>query len=219
MYRQMLYAQWLSARQAVVLFMVLAFAAPLFTVYYGGNLASAGGSEVAYWLVAAEKIGRAMPVFALFLGVFVGYAAWAPDHLGKHVYALSLPVPRPMFVLLRFAAGVTLLGAPVLALGLGALVASFAVTLPAGVHAYPVQLTLRFAFATLVTFAIFFALSIGTRRGLLVVLGAVAGVLLADLLLATADVRYSVSEQLFYLLTNWPGPLSILMGRWALFDV
>lgn len=219
MFSQVLRTQWLASRQVVLVFVVLAFAAPLATVYYGGSLTTAGASRISGWLVGAEAIGSAIPIIAMFLGVALGIATWAPDHLGKHVYALALPLPRSLFVLLRFGAGVTLMLVPVAALGLGAIIATLAVDLPTGVHAYPMQLTLRFAFASLACFAIFFAMSIGTKRVLLALLGMIGGVLLADLLVQTFGGETHVSETVLYLLTNWPGPLSILLGRWALFDV
>ncbi len=221
MYRQILRSQWLALRLSVALLAVLGFALPLLTVTYGGALENAPSETVAQWLFASQKIGVLIPGLALLVGLLLGIGTWAPDHAGKHVYALSLPVPRPMYVLLRFAAGATLVAAPVLALGVGSTVAALSVTLPSGIHAYPAQLTLRFAMACLVCFAIFFAISISTRRAALAVLGLLGGVLLADLLLAALSISgaASVSESVIYLLTNWPGPLAILMGRWALFDV
>ena len=146
--------------------------------------------------------------------------AWAPDHLGRHVYALSLPVPRWQFVLLRYAAGGTLLALPVAALGLGAVTASLAVNLPPGIHAYPVALTVRFALAALLCFSMFFSIAIATKRAVLLVLGAIGAVLLGDLLYGTlTQGRFSLTLMLFEGLTTWPGPLAILLGRWALFDV
>lgn len=219
MFKQVLYAQWLASRTPVLVFVVLAFTAPLATVYYGSGVGLDGSGQVSAWLIGAEKIGAAIPIIALFVGVYLGIAAWAPDHLGKHVYALSLPVPRWMFVLLRFGAGATLLLAPLVALELGALLATMSVHLPEGVHAYPVQIALRFALASLTCFAIFFALSIATKRAILMVLAGAGGVLLTDVVLSTFAKDVHFTESVFYLLTNWPGPLSIMMGRWALFDV
>jgi len=151
--------------------------------------------------------------------VFVGMAAWTADHAGGHVYALSMPVSRPHFVLLRFAAGVALLLPVILAMGLGTAVATVAVDLPVGLHAYPAQLTARFALASLACFAIFFSISIATKRALLFTLGGVGGVLLAELLVQALGSEVSVTDTVLQLLTRWPGPLSILVGRWALFDV
>lgn len=221
MYKQVLKAQWLAARLPVALLAVLAFALPLLTVTTGGGMENAPAERVAQWLYASQQVGVLIPGLALLAGLLLGIGAWAPDHAGKHVYALSLPVPRSMFVLLRFAAGATLIAAPVAALGVGALVATLAASLPDGVHAYPVQLTVRFAMASLVCYAIFFAISIATKRAALATLGVICGVVLADVFLSSLSIKdaASVTGTVFDLLTTWPGPLSILMGRWALFDV
>jgi hypothetical protein len=220
-YRQVLKAQWMSARLPVVIVAVLGFVLPLLTVTYGGGLENAPTERVAQWLFAAEKIGVLIPGLALLVGLLLGISVWAPDHLGKHVYALSLPLPRPMYVLLKFAAGASLVAVPVSAFGTGALVAALSVRLPNGIHAYPVQLTVRFALACLVCYAIFFAISIATKRAALAVLGVICGVLLADVLVLSLDFKNAVSVTgwVFDLVTTWPGPLAILMGRWALFDV
>src|SRR5512135_2664379 len=127
MYRQVLHALWTALRLPVVLLAVLAFAVPLLTVTYGGNLESAPAGRVAQWLFAAQQIGVLIPGLALLVGLLLGMGAWMHDHAGKHVYALSLPVSRERYVVLRFAAGATLLLIPVAAIGLGALIAVLSV--------------------------------------------------------------------------------------------
>lgn len=219
MFAQVLKAQWLQARVIVILFLVVAFAVPLGSVYYGGDLRSMGSDDVSTWLGMSKTVGQVIPIVALSLGVLLGMAVWAPDHAGRHVYALSLPIPRWQLVLLRFAAGLVLLALPVAGLGVGAVIASSAVHLPSGIHAYPLQLTMRFALSATVMFAVFFAISIGTKRAVVATLGVVGGVLLADLLRTALGDQPVVVTWVFVALTTWPGPLAILMGRWALFDV
>lgn len=219
MFTEILRAQWRGSRFALVFLAVLAFAAPLTTVYWGGDLASSGSDRVATWLSAAERIASLLPYLALLVGVAAGFLAWAPDHAGRHVYALSLPVSRARFVTLRFAAGALIAVVPAAALLAGASIASFAVSLPEGLHAYPVQLTVRFLLATLTIYAIIFALSIATKRAQLLVAGVIGGVIVADILLAAWSVGVSVTATTLFWLTTWPGPLSILAGSWALFDV
>ncbi len=219
MFGQVLRAQWKYSRAAVAVFTVLCFAAPLATVYYRPGEVRTGGVPVSSWLLGAERVGAAIPVLALLLGVVFGLGAWAPDTAGRHVYALAMPVPRWHYVLLRFGAGAALTTFPVGSLVAGCLIAAAAVTLPEGVHAYPVQLGLRFGFAVLVCFALIFTLAIATRRAVLGVLGVLGGMVMADVLLGAAGQESVVTETMFRLLTTWPGPLSILIGRWALFDV
>src|SRR5205823_857995 len=104
------------------------------------------------------------PVLAAALGLLVAIATWAPDHRGRHVHALSLPLPRWRYVLLRFGAGATLLAAPIVAVSAGALLATWSATIPAGLQGYPGALAIRFALAVLVAYAVFFAVSAGTAR-------------------------------------------------------
>jgi hypothetical protein len=219
MYRQVLRSLWSGLRLPVLLLALVAFTLPLLTVTYGGGLRGAPTGRVAEWLYAAQQIGVLIPGLALVVGLLLGLGAWMHDHAGKHVYALSLPVSRERYVWLRFAAGATLLLVPVLALGAGALIATLSVRLPSGVHAYPVPLTGRFLMASLVCYGIFFAIAISTRRAAVAVLGVIGGLLLADLLLSAVGVGANVTPTVFMWLTNWPGPLAILIGRWALFDV
>ena len=219
MFRQVLTQQWVSLRAAVLVFIVIGFAVPLLTVVYGGGLNANDVARVAQWLDSSERIGVLIPGIALILGVVFGLGVWAPDQLGKHVYALALPVPRWQYSLLRFGAGAVLLAAPVAALGLGSFVAAWAVTLPTGLHAYPAQLAFRFALASLVCFAMVFALASATKQVALWLLGAIGGILLADLLLSAVGSNAEVTGRVITALITVPGPLSILTGRWALFDV
>jgi len=219
MLRRMLHAQWLAARLALAILALLAFALPLFTVFWGGDLATADAVLVAQWLSGSESAAALLPYLALLVGAATGFLAWSPDHAGRHVYALSLPVSRPRFVALRFACGAVLTALPAVALLAGAVLASLAVSLPEGLHAYPLQLTIRFLLVSLTIYAIIFALSIATKRAQLLTAGVIGGMILADLLLAAWNVRVGVTLQVLQWLTTWPGPLSILAGSWALFDV
>jgi hypothetical protein len=47
----------------------------------------------------------------------------------------------------------------------------------------------------------------------------IGGAVLVDIVLLTLAADFSITAEVFALLTNWPGPLAILTGRWALFDV
>lgn len=219
MYREMLRMQGRTTGLIVAVLTVVGFTAPLMTVLYGANLGRASTYTVGSWLEAATSVGAALPVIALISGVLLGMSVWSADHLGRHVYALSLPLPRWRYVLLRFGVGLTFLAAPVAAVTVGALIASSVVDLPEGLHAYPVPLSVRFGAAALVCYSLFFALSTATRRVALVLLGALGGFVLGDILLAALGQSGVVLETTFRLLTTWPGPLAILMGRWALFDV
>ena len=219
MFKQVLKAQWMTSRTAVALLTLLAFAVPLFAVFYGGDLTSSGRESVGEWLVGADRVAQILPLLAVLVGLLLGVAAWSADLAGRHVYALSLPVHRALYVTMRFGAGAILATIPGAALAASAFIASVAVSLPPGIHAYPVELALRFWLASLTIYAIIFAIAGATRRGQVITIAAIGGAVLVDLSFLMFGVDFSLTAEALYLLTRWPGPLSILTGRWALFDV
>ena len=146
-------------------------------------------------------------------------ATWAADHRGRHVHALTLPLPRWRYVLLRFGAGTTLLAAPILAVLVGALLATATATIPSGLQGYPVALALRFAVAVLVAFALFFAISAGTARTAGIILGSMAALVLVQVLASLADIPLNLVNALQVVILTWPGPLAVFTGRWMLVDV
>lgn len=219
MFKQVLIAQWITSRTAVGLLTVLAFAAPLFAVFYGGDLTSSGQEHVGDWLIGADRVAQFLPFLAVLVGLLLGVLAWSADLAGQHVYALSLPLNRPLYVTMRFGAGALLATVPGLALGASALIASVSVSLPPGIRAYPFELAVRFWLASLTVYAIIFAIAGATRRGQIIAIAAIAGAVLLDVTFLMFGVDFSVTAEALYLLTRWPGPLSILTGRWALFDV
>lgn len=219
MFKQVLFAQWLSSRLALAVLSVLAFALPLISVFYGGDIATTGRAALGEWLVVTDRVGQMLPYFAVLVGALLGVLAWSPDLAGRHIYALSLPVRRPVFVALRFGAGSVLALIPSVALAAGSAIASLAVRLPPGVRAYPLEISVRFTLATLTVYAIIFALASASRRSQLVIIGTICAAILLDLALVTLDVSFSVTAATLGAMTTWPGPLSILVGRWALFDV
>jgi hypothetical protein len=81
------------------------------------------------------------------------------------------------------------------------------------------EISVRFTLATLTVYAIIFVLASASRRSQLVIIGAIGGAVLLDLALVTFGASFSVTATTMTALITWPGPLSILVGRWALFDV
>jgi len=218
MFRMMLYTQWKWSRLAVVLGAVGAFALPVLSVgQFGASRASRW--EVQAMLGSIQAWGVLYPVLAIVLGLSIAALAWTYDHRGRHVYALSLPIPRWHYVLLRFGAGAVLLAGPVIALWAGTLAATGAATVPAGLHAYPTTLALRFALATLLAYSLFFAAASGTMRTARYILGAIGLIVAVDVLSAMAGMNLHIFESVFLRLIVWPGPLDILTGRWMLIDV
>ena len=218
MFRVMLYSQWKWTRLIVALGSIAAFALPLVSVQ-GAARADSNPLQAGELLQAVQSWGTLYPVLAAALGLLVAIATWAPDHRGRHVHAMSLPLPRWRYVLLRFGAGTTLLAAPVIAVSAGALLATWSATIPAGLQGYPVALAIRFALAVLVAYAVFFAVSAGTARTAGIILGLIGGVILVQIIAGVANIDLDLFGKLQVAILNWPGPLAIFTGRWMLIDV
>jgi hypothetical protein len=216
MLREMIKVQWLRSRIVALFAALLLFTFPLLVVRLGppGELYNVG-----MWLRNAELMGRMIPTIMLLYGMTLAALAWSDDTKGNHVYALSLPLPRERFIVYRFLAQLPALVLAPAGLLVGAFVAMAAVTLPSGVHAYPVALALRALLAGLTCYAIFFVIANSPRRAGLILCSVVGGLVAIDLLLGAVGVDDSVLGTVGKMITTWPGPLAILTGRWALFDV
>src|SRR3989454_2077866 len=218
MFRVMLYSQWKWSRLIVLLGSVAGFALPIISVQ-GAARADSSPLQAADLLRTVQSWGVVYPVLAATLGLLVAMASWTPDHRGRHVYALALPVPRWRYVLLRFGAGALLLAAPITAVLVGALLATWSAAIPAGLQGYPVALAIRFALAVLVAYAVFFAVSAGTARTAGIMLGLIGGVILVQIIAGVANLDLDLFGKLQIVVLNWPGPLAIFSGRWMLIDV
>ena len=217
MFRAILYTQWKWSRFPLLLGVLAGFALPLLSVQRVSNVTD-------YWqtrtmLASVQAWGILYPILAASLALLVAALAWAADHRGRHVYPLSLPVPRWHYVLLRFGAGLVLLAAPVVAVWIGGLLASSTVTIPTGLHAYPTMLAARFALAVFVTYAQWDASATAVQVAAGYVLGALAAVLVVEVIANAAGAHVSLLENLLLALVVWPGPLDVLTGRWMLIDV
>jgi hypothetical protein len=218
MFRMILFTQWKWSRLVLLLGVLAAFAVPLFSVQSAGD-PNQTAWEARRLLSAVGSWGVAYPLLATVIALALAMAAWGPDHRGRHVYALSLPVPRWHYALHRFGAGVVLLVAPALALWLGALLAAASATIPAGLHAYPGALAVRFALALGVAYAVFFAITAGTTRTAGYVLALVGAVIVVQLVALAAGFDVTLLPFLGDRLIMWPGPFEIFSGRWMLIDV
>ena len=218
MFRAVLYSQWKWSRLIIVLGTLAGFALPLLSLQ-GAARADRGALQAQELLRAVQSWGSLYPILATALGLLTAIAAWAADHRGRHIHALTLPLPRWRYVLLRFGAGMTLLAAPIVAVAVGSALAVLAATIPAGLQAYPVALTIRFALAVLVAYAIFFAISAGTARTAGIILAAFAAVVVVQVVASIANLDLDLFGTLQPLLLHGPGPLAVFTGRWMLIDV
>ena len=216
MFRAILFTQWQWTRLTVLIGAVVGFAIPVLSV---GDVSAAAVDQarVGELLNVQRAWGLGYPVLATALGLVVALSAWGADHRGRHVYALSLPLPRWQYALLRLGAGLLLLAVPVVAVWLGGLVASAAVIIPPGLTAYPASLTARFAMAMLVAYSLFFAISAGTERTAMYVLGVIGGLILAQVLFSTFSELVFMDDVGNFM--GRAGPVGIYLDRWMLIDV
>ena len=230
MFRQILFVNWKATRFGLLPFILAAFGLPLLSVQgirLGGVRESATmrGAELMY---GVSDWTHLYPTLAFALGTVLALMVWNWDHRGEHVYALSLPLPRWKYVLLKMGAGGVLLLVPVAVLWLGSLIAVSITEIPEGLRAYPTAITFRFLLGALISFAVFFALAAGTMRTAVILL--VAWVLLVFLgevvppalgriwgLPSLEDfrfLRWALNAAL-----SWPGPFEVLAGNWMRIDV
>ena len=225
--RQTLVLQWKAARWPLLPFVVAAFGLPLAAL----QSAQAGAARMPAaaaegLLLTLQNWTPLFPAMAALLGITIGLATWSWDHRANHVYALSLPLPRWRYVLLKFGAGVVLLLIPMIALFVGVLVGRGGLDLPDGLHAYPVALSLRFLLASLIVYAVSFALAAGTMRTAMYTISAfLAFVFFGSFIVTFAQEALGAPdlptpfELLMTAMLDWPGPFSVFGGSWMPIDV
>ena len=213
-WRVLLETQWAWTRGVLLLGSLVAFTLPLIAL----RAATGARSEVAFINeMQTWSVGYALTAGGV--GLTIAIASWSYDHRLRHVYALSLPVARWWYVLLRYTGGLVLAVLPAFALLAGAEIVAHSAAVPATLHAYPIALTLRFAFATAVGYSIFFAVSSATGRTAGYVLGAIALLIVAQIVLSYAGSAVNVLGRVSDVVFAAPGILAVFSGRWALIDV
>jgi len=228
MVQPMLFLHWKQVRFVLLPFMIAAYALPLLAVQgLGSPIGVLGPSLEAYRVVYTYAIWLpSFPLLATAIGVTLALSSWNWDHQLGHVYALSLPISRRRYAAMKMGAGAVLTLLPAAALWIGAHTAVSSITLPPGLHAYPDQLAIRFLAATLVAYALLFAMASGTIRTTLWVLAAIGGLLVLDVV-ATEWLfpwmgifhDHSLAGWLYRLLSTAPGPFQVFTGSWTLIDV
>jgi len=194
--------QWKGSAAAVALLAAAAFIVPLLAVQQAGFTAGDFRTwDLVVMLSAVESAGALFPILAIILGLTLSVGAWSADHQADHVYALTLPIPRWHYVLLRFGAGLVLILPVMLAVGLGCAVAVGSIDVPEGLRAYGSSITLRFGLAALVSYAATFALAVVAGLALRVA----AGSLPVDAELFVRAFAYACSGLTVFHLLPIPG--------------
>ncbi len=215
MFKVILETQWKWARMPLLLATVTAFTVPMISVRGLGEGVSSGIAAINA-MSDMEGVAIAYPLIAAAVGLLLALTAWGSDHRQGHYYALSLPIPRWRYSLLRLGAGFVLLAGPVIGIAIGSSVAVAAASIPAGLTAYPLALAIRFGLAAAMSYTIFFAIAAGSPR--------TAGIILAVLAIVVIAAWGSGNFDGFFIpimerINDWRAPLGIFGGRWMLIDV
>lgn len=213
-WRALFETQWKWTRGVLLLIAVTTFALPLLSLR-----SSAGARDDFSFISSIQAWAVGYAFAAAGLGLLVGILSWSYDHRLRHVYALSLPVERWRYSLMRFTGGLALISLPVATLFVSAEIVAHSSLIPPMLHAYPVALTLRFAFAALVAYSVFFAISSATPRTAGYILGTIGLLLVLDIVLRSAGSRIDVLGHVTDILLATPGLLAVFGGRWMLIDV
>lgn len=228
MYQPMLFIHWKQVQWVLLPFMLAAFGLPLLAVQ---GLGTPEGMESvaieAYRVVGASQMWLPLfPLLAAAIGITLALSSWNWDHQLKHVYALSLPLSRWQYAMLKMGAGVALAMLPAGAFLIGAHVASASVSLPEGLHAYPNHLALRFFVAILISYSVLFAMAAGTVKTTVWVVSSIIafviiGNVATNLLGNSFELfeRFSAVEWVFEAVVTAPGPFEVFTGNWSLIDV
>jgi hypothetical protein len=217
MFRAIFATQWKWTRGVVLPAALLTFALPILSMRFSARaLAEMNARSL---LAGIQSFGIFYGLSAALIGFLIAAVAWTPDHAGRHVYALSLPVERWKYVAMRFAAGAATLAAPVFTMLLGAFIAVSMVDLPPGLRTHPIALVIRFALASLLAYGVFFSVSSGTKRTAGVILGLLAALMLSEIVFDAVGVHFSPFLWMIDLVMSGPGTFGVFNSRWMLIDV
>ena len=218
MFRQILFTNLRWTRLSLTVMSVVAFVMPAGLWRLASDSRTAAPSAIGL-MHGFEVLGVALVALAAFSGFGLAAQPWAEDFSGRHVYALSLPIPWSRYVGMRFGAGALQLLLPTVALWLGCLLVLAQIELPATLHAYPVTLASRFLLGALVSYAAIFLIQyVSGRRAaltLLVVLLAVSVGMIAAEATGNSAALSAATRWLFV----WPGPFAVFGADWMLIDV
>ncbi|HEX6639776.1 MAG TPA: ABC-2 transporter permease [Thermoanaerobaculia bacterium] len=225
--KQTLALQWKASRWPLLPFVVMAFGLPLAAIRSAVNAEGYEEFGAAETLIGTlQNWVPLFPILAALVGVTLGLAAWSWDHRANHVYALSLPVTRTRYVMLKFVTGAALLLIPTVAVLVSVLLGRAGIDLPEGLHAYPLAFTARFLLGALIVYALAFALAAGTMRTAIWMLtGFLAVMLFGGIVVGFLRDAFGMQdlptpiELLFTALVDWPGPFHVFGGNWMPIDV
>lgn len=216
MFRAVLWTQWKWSRDVLLIFTAAAAAVPVYGVgFMTGQVLTE--MDIRDILSRMELSGILFGFLAFFIGALMAGGAWNGDSEGKYVYAMSLPVPRWHFVLLRFGAGALLVVGASVVVWLAALITTSVAPIPSQLHAYPTALGVRFLLAALLGYSLIFALLVKGKGPVMILLGVLAVALTIAIMLESE--RVEAARPFVDLMIGSRGIFGVFYGSWMLIDV
>ena len=216
-YRALLSEQWKHQRVELAVLAIASAAAIPVTLWT--NAPGSYANRPSVLLDSSAEIGIVAAPLALLVGLLLAGRPYALDSRLRHVYALSLPLPRARYALLRTVSGLTFSILPAAGFLIGAIVGAQVLPPNIAIRAYPALITVRFLLAAVLAFSVGFAVQYGlgkkAMRWVLIVAITIGSVeVLGDLAL-----HASVTGPFWDLLSGQGSPFRLLFSRWVLFDV
>lgn len=226
MFKQIMLLNWKVSKFALAMLIPLCIGLPIMLLRLSSEYTLQMSAMPALdMLRVADRWARAFPLLAGAAGCTIALCVWAWDHKTNHVYALSLPIERWRYALLKLVSGVALLALLFAAMLVGSVIAVSITDLPTGIRGYPLALSIRFLFAALITYAITFAFAAGTMKTTIRVFVIMFVIFIGGGLLTGVvgdAIGRPVSSPIALLheaLSTWPGPFNVFGGSWMLIDV
>src|SRR3569833_3213920 len=111
MFQPFLSLQWKSTRWGVLLLTPLCVGLPILLLRLSYQATQQPFSEPALAMIRFMQIMMGLfPMLAAICGAAFALAVWNWDHRTNHIYALSLPLERWRYGLLKLGAGAVMLG-------------------------------------------------------------------------------------------------------------
>lgn len=216
MLKALIRAQWKGSWHLVTALAVAALALPIVSIRTGWQGA---GTHLPVFLSQLQLWGLFYPTLAVISAIVLSVGLWASDRRGHNIYAMLLPIPRWRYVLLQYEAGFMLLLPLVVAVWLGALIATVPLDLPPGLRTFPHALAIKFGLSLSLLFGIAFAIAATSSRTLGIAVRLLGLFLAVHIGVFLVDDKVNLLWRVVTALATWPGPFAPLGGRWMLIDV
>ncbi|HKS06181.1 MAG TPA: hypothetical protein VJR92_07685 [Gemmatimonadaceae bacterium] len=215
-YKALLYSQLKYQRIELTILSIVAGGVPALATWRALGSTSFSPMEL---LSLSQIVGVLGSTLAALVGCVLALRPYSLDALTNHTYAMSLPVSRTEYGLLRVGTGLLLLLMPAAGFLIGAVFASTAADIPAMLHAYPVGITMRFVLAAATAFALAFGIQYGLgKRATRWILFSLTGLGAVEII-GQLVTGVSLTSDLWTALGSEASPLRVFASNWMLFDV